>query len=213
MLKYSKKQRYCLTQEKDNYYLVDLRSGFLNGYTSVLMWFFSKKSHQLNNRELCILENDKFIDGSVNKNLFMTILISAFLASIFGEQILNIKWNIASEINFILFFIFLIMGFILCLINKRKDKQELAKLLGEIVFDTEIKIEFSSKIDKFIYFFKMILALFVCVLLFIGGGFYFAVIQSNPFGLLAVFLFSYIVFGTSSILPKNYNIKSIKGRD
>lgn len=103
------------------------------------------------------------------------------------------------------------MGFILCLINKRKDKQELAKLLGEIVFDTEIKIEFSSKIDKFIYFFKMILALFVCVLLFIGGGFYFAVIQSNPFGLLAVFLFSYIVFGTSSILPKIITLNQLKG--
>lgn len=210
MLRYSRKHRYCLVQKKDNYYLVDLRSGALNGYTSVLMWMFPKKSHQLNNAELCILENKKFINVSENKNIFVLIMLSAFLASIFGEQIFNFKWKITTEINFILYFVFLIMGFVLCLRNKRKDEEELMKLLNGVIFDEEMRMEFPSKVDKYMYIFKMLLALFVCILLFVGAGFYLAVIQSNPFGLLAIFLFSYVLFGTSSIPPKNYNIKFIK---
>lgn len=210
MLKYSRKHRYCLVKKKNNCYLIDLRSGTLDGYTSVLMWIFPKKSHQLNNTELCILENKKFINVSENKNIFVIIMFSAFLASIFGEQIFNFKWKVAIEINFILYFVFLIMGFVLCLRNKKKDEQELMKLLSGVIFDEEMRMEFPSKVDKYMYIFKMLLALFVCILLFVGGGFYLAVIQSNPFGLLAIFLFSYIVFGTSSILPKNYNIKFIK---
>lgn len=131
MLKYSNNQAQCLLDENNKSYLINLRSGPLNGRTSIFMWLFNKKAHCLTQDEIDKLNNKKVFKGS-SKYFYIITIAGALCALTFGEKLGEIYLALNPTIYILLTIVSIIAGIMLDSIGRKKDQAKLQEVMGSI---------------------------------------------------------------------------------